>query len=168
MRLAIEKNKKNLDPVYRFHYLIDGHAVLRKLIKEFNLCPKLCFMQTDNEKCTGIGEAICFGACEKREKPDDYNKRTREAIASLNNQPTFMIVDKGMNEDERSCILVENGKLHGMGYIPSETAIHDIDSLKDHLQQLKENSFISNLLSAYAIKNPSKVVMMEETSQSIH
>ena len=29
-RLAIEKNKKQLKPVYRFHYLVDGHAVMRK------------------------------------------------------------------------------------------------------------------------------------------
>ena len=29
-RLAIEKNKKHLKPVHTFHYLTDGHSILRK------------------------------------------------------------------------------------------------------------------------------------------
>ncbi len=167
-RLAIEKNKKNLTPVYRFHYLVDGHAVMRKLIKEFHLCHKLCFMQTDNEKCSGIGEAICYGACEKKEKSKDYNKRVHEAIASLNDRATYTIMDKGRNEEEQSCILIEDGKLYGMGYIPKDIQLYDIDSLKDHLQQIKENSFISNLLSGYAAKNPSKILLLEKEIQSSH
>ena len=38
-RLAIEKNKKIINPVFRFHYLIDGHTVMRKLINNYDLCP---------------------------------------------------------------------------------------------------------------------------------
>lgn len=168
MRLAIEKNKKSLEPVHRFHYLVEGHALLRKLIKDFHLCPKLCFMQIDNERCSGIGEAICYGACEKKEIAKDYNQRVHEAISSLNSRPTFIIVDKGMTEEEQSCILVENGKLYGMGYIPNDVHLYDIDSLKVHLQQIKENNFISNLLSGYAVKNPSKVMRLEKEIQSSH
>jgi DNA polymerase-3 subunit epsilon len=49
-RLAIEKNKKQLTPVCTFHYLVDGHAMLRKIMREHELCPKLCFMQTGGEQ----------------------------------------------------------------------------------------------------------------------
>ncbi|MGZ8538255.1 MAG: exonuclease domain-containing protein, partial [Flavisolibacter sp.] len=44
MRVAIEKKRKYSNPIYTFHYKVDGHGVLRKLMKEFSLCPKLCFM----------------------------------------------------------------------------------------------------------------------------
>ena len=169
LRLAIEKNKKHIKPVYRFHYLVDGHAVMRRLIREHNLCPKLCFMQTDNELCSGIAEAICFGACEKKEDSSGYNIRVHEAIASLSNQPTYMIVDKGLNENEQSCILVENGKLYGMGYLPYDIHLYDIDSLKNHLQPIKENSFIHHLLDGYAARNPGKIKLLEkEILQSSH
>ena len=167
LRLAIEKNKKLLRPVYRFHYLVDGHAVLRRLITEFSLCPKLCFMQTDNEPCTGISNENCFGACEQKEKPKRYNKRVEKAIESLNNQPSYLIVDKGITDDEQSCIWVENGKLYGMGYLPKEIQITKTENLKDHIKPMKENSFIQNILAGYAAKHASKLIMLEdETAQS--
>ena len=67
LRLAIDKNRKRLNPVYTFHYLVDGHAIIRKLIREYNLCPKLCFIQKDNGACEGIKEEYCNGACEQTE-----------------------------------------------------------------------------------------------------
>jgi DNA polymerase-3 subunit epsilon len=82
MRLAIEKKRKNSNPIYTFHYKVDGHGVIRKLMKEFDLCPKLCFMQTDNDTCQGIIEEYCHGACEKKEAPKEYNSRVLQAIAS--------------------------------------------------------------------------------------
>jgi DNA polymerase-3 subunit epsilon len=141
LRLAIEKNKKRLTPVHNFHYLVDGHSVLRKLISEFHLCPRLCFMQKDNEPC---GEN-CSGACEQKEKPRDYNKRVEEAIGSLNSQLSFAIVDTGINGDDQSCILILNGKFYGMGYLPSYVQITSTEDLKEYLQPYKENRLRSQV-----------------------
>lgn len=159
LRLAIEKNKKRLTPVYSFHFLVDGHSILRKFINEFNLCPRLCFMQTGAEPC----DSTCLGACEQKENPEDYNKRVEEAIASLDSQPSFAIVDRGLKAGEQSCILVLNGKLYGMGYIPADAQITEPESLKDHLQPYKENSFIRNLVSGYAARFSSKIIRLDNT-----
>jgi DNA polymerase-3 subunit epsilon len=156
LRLAIEKNKKRLTPVHSFHYLVDGHSILRKLIHEFHLCPRLCFMQKDSEPC---GEN-CSGACEQKENRHEYNKRVEEAIESLNSQPSFAIVDKGINGDDQSCVLVLNGKLYGMGYIPGDVAVSETETLKDYLQPYKENSVIRNLLNGFAARHPSKLIML--------
>jgi DNA polymerase III subunit epsilon len=137
-RLVIEKNKKQLSPVYRFHYLIDGHAVLRKLVKDYNL-----------------------SAEEISDPPETYNSRVYEAIRSLQEQPSFAIVEKGRHAEERSCILVINGKFYGMGYLSNDTPINDITELKDQLTQYKENSYILNLIFGYAYRFPSKVIKME-------
>lgn len=161
-RLAIEKNKKYITPVYTFHYLIDGHAILRKLIDDFQLCPKLCFMQINDEPCTGTNLEKCKGACEKKEKPAKYNKRIDKAIQSLSEQPTYVIIDKGLGADDQSCILVEKGKLYGMGYIPHDAQITDPLCLKDYITPVKENAFIRNLLAGYIAKYPAKVKMTGE------
>ena len=161
LRLAIEKNKKRLTPVHSFHYLVDGHSILRKLINEFQLCPRLCFMQSNNEPC---GEN-CSGACEQKEKPQDYNKRVTEAIESLSLQPSFAIIDNGINGNDQSCILIENGKLYGMGYIPDDVQITGTEELKEYLQPYKENSFIRNMVNGYAARYPSKLIML--TNQAI-
>jgi DNA polymerase-3 subunit epsilon len=160
-RLAIEKNKKHLTPACTFHYLTDGHTILRKLIRDFNLCPKLCFIQSDHAACEGIKEASCFGACERKEEPAMYNQRVAEAIQSLNDQPSFAIIENGLQEEEQSCVLVWKGKFYGMGYIPHDTQLSEPEDLKELLTSYKESLFIRNLVNSYAAKHPGKVKLFE-------
>ncbi len=161
LRLAIDKNRKRLNPVYTFHYLVDGHSIIRKLIKEFNLCPKLCFLQDNNQQCAGIVDEHCFGACEKREPPEMYNERIVEAVASFKKEPSYIIKDKGLNGDDQSYILVINGNFFGMGYVQKDVPITNIDTLKEQLTMYKENSFIRNLLYGYTIRYPEKIISID-------
>jgi DNA polymerase III subunit epsilon len=157
LRLAIDKNRKRLNPVYTFHYLVDGHAILRKLIKEFQLCPVLCFMQKNNQ-CEGVNDNSCNGACLQKEKAAAYNERVIEAANSLRKQPTFAVLDKGLNSDDQSCILVCEGRFYGMGYIPADIMFDDIETLKEKLTVYRENSFIRNMVHGYAARFPSKII----------
>ncbi len=161
LRLAIDKNRKRLHPVYSFHYLVDGHAIIRKLIRDHSLCPKLCFMQKDPGPCEGVQEGYCKGACEHQEDAATYNKRVQQACAILQRQPSFAIVDKGLNGDDQSCILVLEGKFYGMGYLPARTTIIRTEDLKTHLTTYRENSFIRNLVNGYAARFPDKVVWLD-------
>ena len=156
-RLAIEKNKQPLKPVYRFHNLVDGHAILRRLINEYSLCPKLCSLQNGIIECTGLSEKTCMGACEKKEIPDRYNERVQQAIHSLTTQPSFVIVEDGHNPFEQACILVWNGKFYGMGSVPNDKDPADIMVLKDFIKPFKESSFTHNLVHNYASRFPYKV-----------
>jgi len=160
-RLAIDKNRKRLNPLYTFHYLVDGHAIIRKLIKDFQLCPKLCFMQKDDGECEGLDEGHCNGACRQKESPAKYNKRVQNAAASLLSQPTFVIIDKGINGTDQSCILVEEGKFYGMGYLPAGFEVTNSVALKETLTIYKENSFIRNLVNSYAARFPEKVIQFK-------
>ncbi|MFZ9387117.1 MAG: exonuclease domain-containing protein [Chitinophagaceae bacterium] len=157
-RLAIDKNRKRLHPLYTFHYLADGHAVLRNLIRRYNLCPKLCFMQKEGERCVAMEEELCLGACEQLEKPVHYNKRVEEACTSLESMPSFAVVDRGLNGNERSCILVCEGEFYGMGYIPEDIPVSDPKTLKPHMTVYRENSFIRNIIHGYAARFPEKVI----------
>jgi DNA polymerase III subunit epsilon len=143
--------------VYSFHYLTDGHALLRKLVQEFQLCPKLCHLQQDAIPCEGIRENYCKGACEHKETAKAYNRRVKKACDSLQQQPSFAIIDKGISSDDHSCILMENGHFYGMGYIPAGTPVQDPVVLKEYLTMYRENSFIRNLVNGYAARFPGKV-----------
>ncbi|TCZ74134.1 exonuclease domain-containing protein [Flaviaesturariibacter aridisoli] len=157
LRLAIEKRRRNTNPIYTFHYKVDGQGAIRRLVREFSLCPKLCFLQTDNEGCHGVTEAWCQGACEKREAPTPYNERVREAIAALTRRPSYVVIDQGMNEEESSCILVERGDFFGMGYLPRDLQQMSLEALKEYLQPYKDNSTIRTLLNSYIVHNPAQV-----------
>ncbi|SEW50916.1 exonuclease domain-containing protein [Chitinophaga arvensicola] len=151
LRLAIEKKRKYSNPVHSFNLLIDGHRLLRSLIKEFHLCPKLCFLQKGNGTCTGITAGTCNGACEKAEDAESYNARMRTAVAFLQEQqPSVIIVDKGRNSSEKSCILMEKGRFYGMGYVPAEVNTSEVEYFREYLTPYAENEVIISLLRPYA------------------
>ena len=161
MRLAIEKKRKNSTPIYTFHYKVDGHGVMRKLMKEFLLCPKLCFMQTSNDACVGIAEEHCFGACERKEPPTAYNDRVLQAIASLTKRPSYVVLDKGLTDDEISCIMVVQGNFFGMGYLPKNFETITQKAIAEYITPYKDNSVIRMLLNTFAANNPRQIKILE-------
>ena len=157
MRLAIEKKRKHANPIYTFHYKVDGHGVIRKLMQEFELCPKLCFMQTDNDHCQGIVDKHCNGACEKKEAPEAYNARVLQAIASLTARPSYIVLDQGLNEEEISCIMVIKGSFFGMGYLPKDFNTITEAAITEYIKPYKENSYIRTLLNTHIMSFPEQV-----------
>jgi DNA polymerase-3 subunit epsilon len=158
-RLVIDKKKKNLVPIYTFNLLVEGHRLVKRLLDDFELCPKLCYIQTNDDTCIGVEANTCHGACELREAPAAYNKRVQDALNFLEEAlPTFALVDEGQQSVEQSCILIEKGRFYGMGYLPSDCAVHDMDSLKTYLTQYPENDYIRGLVYQHVEKYPHKKV----------
>jgi DNA polymerase III subunit epsilon len=158
-RLILEKRKKQLQPVYTFSLLLEGQNLLRKLVRQFRLCPKLCFIQNDNDPCEGMREQYCAGACEHGEPPERYNARVGEAVeALLNSLPSFSLVDRGRHAGEKSCIHIEQGRLYGMGYVPADIAIGDLSELKNYLTPYPENDYMRGLIYAHAERWPAKKI----------
>lgn len=158
LRLGIEKNKKQLRPLHTFHYLTTGHSLLRKLIREHQLCARLCYLQKDNGPCEGRAEGYCLGACENRENIVEYNNRVKQAIASLQSEPSFVIIDEGRNPGEKSCVLVQQGRFVGMGYLPADASIYEGSELLSQLTAYKESYYVRNLVLGYAAQFPEKVI----------
>jgi DNA polymerase-3 subunit epsilon len=156
-RLVIDKKRRHSTPVCSFHYKVDIHNFLKKLITRFSLCPRLSYIQTDNEKCIGITENYCYGACEQLEEPQQYNDRVRQAIESLKERPSYIVFDKGLEESQLSCIMVEKGSLVGMGYISPELKGEKTEIIKQCLQPYKENAVITQLLARYVAQFSDKV-----------
>jgi DNA polymerase III subunit epsilon len=161
MRFCIEKKKKNLKSLYTFNLLAEGHILLRKLVVRYNLCPKLCFLQSEHVACQLPAESQCRGACQQREAAADYNKRVLQCISHLDQElPSFALIASGLNLQEQSCILMEKGKFYGMGYLPSGTDLPTIDDLKFRLTPYAENDYIRGLVYQYAERYPDKKVSL--------
>ena len=165
LRLAIDKKKKHMQPLYTFNLLTEGHRLINQLIQRFNLCPKLCFMQTAPGPCVGSGEQSCGGACEHKELSADYNRRVYEAMEWLEQWlPSFAVVDEGNHRQEQSCILMEKGKFYGMGYIPADVpigiGISDREQLKMYLTRYPENDYIRGLVYQYVERYPHKKIAL--------
>ena len=155
-RLVIDKKRRHSSPVCSFHYKMDIHNFLKKLISRFQLCPRLSFIQVDHEKCIGLQENYCLGACELLETAESYNKRVKEALHSLNERPSYILYDNGLEKEQLSCIMVDQGTIVGMGYI-SEKMREEVATIKENLQPVKENAVIRQLLTRYTEQFAHKV-----------
>lgn len=157
-RLAVDKHRKYTGAIYTCNTLFEGRSIIHQLIDTFELCPKLCFIQTNNDTCTGALQAQC--ACHGHETAEAYNEKVDRAIAELNHAlPTFAIRDEGRTDDEHSCILVEKGKFYGMGYISHYFQVEDVHQLKNHITPYPGNDYIRNLIATHAEKFPERKVV---------
>lgn len=156
LRLAVDKINSRYEVVTSYHHAENASAALRQLVHDFDLCPKLCFI---NE---GLYDAkmhniLCKKACEQQETAASYNSRVTTAIEKLKNLPSFVIIDDGVTRENQSCILVWQGKFYGMGFIDANIAVENAATFKDLVTPYKENSTITNMLFSYAKRYPKKV-----------
>jgi DNA polymerase III subunit epsilon len=163
VRLGIEVRKKITQPVYEVYYLNDGYQVMKRLIADFELCSKWCFIDRrrqadipENETCT------CGGACSGSVSQNVYNERVGTAIRSLKeSMVSFCITGKGLTTDTRSCILAIDGVFYGMGDIAAGKK-YTMDELKNLLEQLPANQFINGLVQQQAVKHPESALFFNE------
>ncbi|RKR82737.1 DNA polymerase-3 subunit epsilon [Mucilaginibacter gracilis] len=158
LRLAIDKWTKYSAPLYTCNSMLDGYSLLNQLIEAFDLCPKLCFVQRNEEPCSRNLTKPC--ACQVTETTKRYNSRVDKALAHLKAAlSTFAIRDKGRNDDEYSYILIENGEFYGMGYISNSTVTDDgLLSIKSQLTPYPGNGYIKSLVANYAVSNPDRKI----------
>ncbi|MEP7250868.1 MAG: exonuclease domain-containing protein [Ginsengibacter sp.] len=163
IRLGIEKKKRHLKPLYTFNLISEGHSLLRKLMLQFELCPRLCFLQSENIPCRLLVENKCKGACEQTESAAVYNSRVDACINHLQNElPSFALVDAGLKQEEQSYILIEKGRFYGMGYLAADLALHTIEDLKQYLTPHAENDYIRGLIYQHALRYPHKKIVFSD------
>jgi DNA polymerase III subunit epsilon len=151
-RLAIDKRKKNFPAAYVFNMLHEGQVLLKKMIEEFELNHKLCYIDKTPFNETDF---------EFIDEPYVYNNKVKNALDQLQQQlPTFALLDNGINENEDLCLLIEKGSFWGMGYIPSEKRPECIHALKESLQPHADNDFIRNSIYNYAERFPEKKIKL--------
>jgi DNA polymerase III subunit epsilon len=149
-RFAVEKIRRSIKPIYTFNSITEGHIGLRELVSEFGLCTRLCNI-TSHPEC----------GCPDHLPPLQYNQKADEAVAWLRRQlPTFALIDKGIDDNEHSCILVKEGNLYGMGYLTDkQQQLKNIETLCNRLEPLQDNDYIRNLVFRHATEYPEKCVM---------
>ncbi len=149
--LAVGKLAKNQASIEAFNSQYEGITKLRALAEEFGIDYRFCKYGTVEEN---------FGQQDLTALPDvaQHNQQIEQAIESfVANRPSFAIIDKGRNVEERSCIWVENGHFYGMGYFASDISFTEISEFKDYVTQYRSNQYIMQLIYTYAEKYPGKV-----------
>lgn len=168
IRLGIDKYKKQCPALYSFNSILDGHNLLKMLIRDHKLCEKLCFVQKNRLACTGYEIGNCDGACIGKVSVASYNVRVNAATEQLKAMlPSFAIIDRGRTDDEQSCLWIEKGKFYGMGYISHHSDVNDLDLVKSALQPYPSNDYILNMIMSHAETFPEKKLAIVEYQQQL-
>jgi DNA polymerase-3 subunit epsilon len=169
LRLALDAHKQQLRPLYTFDTIFEGQEWLRRLISEFELCPRLCNLAKGADCANGAFAEGCTGQCCSPDGPKYYNNRVKEATQWIaRSLPTMALIDIGRTHDERSCVLVEEGVFKGMGYFSAHTDVIDLQTIRSAVEPMQDNDLIRNLVYREAREYPEKCMRFAEgTSLSI-
>ncbi len=152
MRLAIDKKKKNFSHLYNFNLLNEGLVLVKKMVDEFELNARLCFIDKTPFTKTE-SDAL--------EPPGIYNLKIQKALEALSQSlPTFVLVDEGIKAEEKLCLLVERGSFWGMGYLPKSFPVNNSGELKGLLNPYTDNDYIRNNIYSFAAANPHKRIQL--------
>ncbi len=124
------------------------------IMKQYELCNKLCGLEQTEQGCFQYKIKRCFGACLKEEDINVYNTRAFEAIDAMKRllNQDMVIIDDGRTHDEASVILVEDGNFKGFGYIPKEDVQYGIEELKEAVVSYPENPEANRIIYQYLQK----------------
>ena len=158
IRLETGKNKKYLKPVVQYYSIHEAREGINSLIRENNLCPKLCGLQKVKEGCYDYHLGICNGACVEKEPAVIYNERLLKALEAVEElSDTYLIVDRGRDEMERSFVLVEKGTYRGYGYIPEDISFMNMESAFSYLKEGKDSKEARQIISSYVQQGKAEV-----------
>lgn len=159
IRLAIDRKHKHLEAVKFFYNKYEGMAEIKRIANEFGLCYKLCFI--DRSADAACSSENCKGACRQQEKSETYNTRVLKAVEQMKKElPSFAIREKSYFNNQDCCILMEDGKFYGMGYVDADFDLSLKNDLRTKLQTYPEYDFVRNLIKRYAAEQPEKVVWL--------
>lgn len=151
--LAIGKLTKFQTCIQEFNSQYDGITVLQNLVQQFKIDHRFC-----QYGMSIVGEF--FPKKDLTNLPDviTHNEKIENAIEFLlSSRASFVIIDKGVSIEEKSCIWVENGHFYGMGYFPSEIGFAELSEIKNYLTPCRSNQYIMHLIYSYVEKFPAKV-----------
>lgn len=158
--LAVGKVNKSQSCIQVFNREYDGIVMLKQLSHRFEIDQRFCRYGQPT-----IQEVLTEDT--PLPETNEHNHIVQKAIATLHNeQPTFALMDKGRNPQEKSCIWVEKGNLYAMDYIDQSSQFNTILELRDNLKRCYGNHYMMQLIYSYAEKNPNKIIKVSDADIS--
>ncbi len=145
-------------PIIKFYTTSEAIIFMEKLCEKFQLCPKYCSLQTNVNNCFHYQIKKCKGVCREEESIEAYNKRVKEAIASVSFETdNFIIKEKGKIENEFSYVLVLNNIYKGFGYLNERELTYNLVDYLEAIIPQKDNRDVNRILQGFIYKNPGSV-----------
>lgn len=153
-RFTLGRTGKHDRPLISFRSAHESRKYLEVLCAQFELCPKLCSLQTpQHTSCYSYEVDECKGACVEEESVTDYNQRFEKAILETDKENnSFIIRGKGRNDEVNSIVLLQKGRYKGYGEAPKDAVITSVEEALDYINYGYDDQDIQVLINAYVRK----------------
>lgn len=154
INLRIEKADSRKKAVTTFTNYQQAKSSLYRITETHQLCQKLTGLYDTKGSCFLYGIKECYGACIEEESVIHYNER----VATFLEQNSYanknmLIIDRGRDIDERSAILIENGKYIGYGFYNLNYQINNPEVLKSIINPMQNNRDSQHIIQSYLRRN---------------
>ncbi len=145
------KERKNLRILHSYPNQLSAKTAVTRLAEKYELCRSFCHLDNTGRPCFYYHIHKCMGACIGEESPEEYNAKVNEAIQllAIDFDEDFIIMDEGRRLNERSIVLVEDGKYRGFGYIDQENINGNIELLKDAVKPYTHNPDVVRIILGF-------------------
>lgn len=153
-RFTMGRSGKHDRPLISFRSAHESRKYLEDLCAQFELCPKLCSLQTPtNSSCYHYEHDECKGACIEEELSSDYNKRFDSALREINKENnSFLIKGKGRNDHLHSIVVLQKGRYKGYGEAPVTASITSVEEALNYIKYGYDDQDIQILINSYVRK----------------
>jgi DNA polymerase-3 subunit epsilon len=146
-------------PLLSFNKYGSARERLDTWIDEFELCLRYCGLTGTDAQCFNHQIKKCKGICCNAESVVEYNKRAAQILDKYSFQKkSFVLIDKGGNQDEKTVMYIENGHYWGYGHIDSEMQVNNAEDFKTILHKANYYPDADDLLRSMMRRNKYKVV----------
>ncbi len=154
INLKIDKADSRKKAITTFTNYQQAKSTLYRITETHQLCQKLTGLYETKTSCFLHSIKECHGACIEKEPAEEYNARVKVFLENNSYANKHMlIIDKGRDIDERSAILIENGKYIGFGFFNLNYQVNNPEVLKSIINPMQDNRDSQHIIQSYLRKN---------------
>ena len=153
INFKIGRSHKNKNSITTFGSLRSAKNSLTKWVEEYELCERLSGLHGGSGNCFAYTIKSCHGACVEEETAEEYNDRARSLIErySYDNQ-NMLLIGRGREVDEKSALLIEEGRFKGVGYFNLNHQINNIDIIRSIISPMESNRDAQHIIQSFLRK----------------
>ncbi|MGO1649674.1 MAG: exonuclease domain-containing protein [Sphingobacterium sp.] len=155
-RLSVVQVQKHLKPILYFQNIAESTQILLKIIRECNLERSLCHFY--GERRITKNDAVVE---ERADFPSPalYNLLLDRALEMVENQKkSFIIVDKGRSNNEKSYVYVQDNQVYAVGFISDDVQLLNIHEVIEQKDRVRSNYYMNHLAEMHAQRYPERTI----------
>lgn len=155
LSLDIVPNEDNEHTIASFTSYAAAREKLEQWMHTYTLCMSYCGLSDINSLCMHHQIKLCNGVCAGVEDIEIYNERVNKLLQSIGHKyKSFLILDRGRNENEFSFVWIQNKDYKGYGYMDKDVAIHSQEDIMDYVCNTHVYADDNDLIKSWMRQNP--------------